>query len=370
MFPFLSSTTARIFSRRLYFSSSGGRANRLGAAAIFTTSTLGFLAFSEGNNDSRDSVSSLLTTGKTLAESKEESNFEKEYGSEEGMFHGQVLKRQMRIPVMPYPLWDYNWDGKMTSDTSLEAFREGRANPSSTKQKGKDGSYQGNRKSRKGKTRHLLLVRHGQYHEKHKEDEHRRLTPLGRLQAIKTGKRLAEMARGSVNFDKDRFNGECPIKAVHVSNMIRAKETAALIAEQLDGIVVQKPDPLLNEALPAPMVPIRPDIKGATAEIDEHGDRIEEAFQKYFYRDIQECEDDDENDEFEIIVCHGNVIRYLFCRALQLPPEAWLRMSTLNCSITYLVIRPNGMVSARTMGDIGHLDYDESSFSGYNGFKW
>lgn len=306
----------------------------------------------------------LPSTATTLAESKESKQ-----SNEEELFQGQCLKRQMHIPKLPYPLWDYNWDGKVTSDTSLEAFREGRANASSTKQKGKDGSYQGSSKSHKGKTRHLLLVRHGQYHEKHKEDELRRLTPLGRLQAIKTGKRLAEMARGSVNFDKDRFNGECRIKAIHVSDMVRAKETAALIAEQLEGIVVQTPDPLLNEALPAPMVPIRPDIKGATEEIDENHDRIEEAFHKYFYRDDTDS-DDDENDDFEVIVCHGNVIRYMFCRALQLPPEAWLRMSTLNCSITYLIIRPNGMVSARTMGDIGHLDYDESSFSGYNGFKW
>jgi serine/threonine-protein phosphatase PGAM5 len=47
-----------------------------------------------------------------------------------------------------------------------------------------------------------------------------------------------------------------------------------------------------------------------------------------------------------------------------------LRLCTFNCSITYLVIRPNGMVSARMMGDIGHLDYDESTFSGTHGFKW
>jgi serine/threonine-protein phosphatase PGAM5 len=174
--------------------------------------------------------------------------------------------------------------------------------------------------------------------------------------------------------------------------MVRAKETAALIAKQFqeEKMTPQKPDPLLNEALPAPMIPIRPDIPGATEEIDLNHDRIEEAFQKYFYRDDKDDDsnvikkafqkyfyrDDGEsnanidNDEFEIIVCHGNVIRYFFCRALQLPPEAWLRMQTLNCSITYIVIRPNGMVSARMMGDIGHLDYDESTFSGKFGFKW
>ena len=315
----------------------------------------------------------LPSTEKTLAESKKLENSVSDKGEDE-LFQGQCLKRQMHVPTVPYPLWDYNWDGRMTSGTSLEAFRTSKANPSSTKQKRSDGSYQGNSSSSKGKTRHLLLVRHGQYDERRKEDKYRKLTPLGRLQAIKTGKRLAEIANGSMNFEKDRFNGQCLVKAIHVSNMVRAKETAALIAEQFHckGVVLQNPDPILNEALPAPMVPIRPDIKGATEEIDQNHDRIEEAFQKYVYRYDKVGDDigNDQNDEFEIIVCHGNVIRYLFCRALQLPPEAWLRLCTFNCSITYLVIRPNGMVSCRMMGDIGHLDYYESSFSGYNGFKW
>lgn len=160
------------------------------------------------------------------------------------------------------------------------------------------------------------------------------------------------------------------VTKVRVSNMTRAKETAELIAKELpSSIVVDEPDPLLNEALPAPMIPIRPDIKGAEEEIDAHRDRIEEAFQKYIYRtDVDD--DDDEDDEFEIIVCHGNVIRYFFCRALQLPPEAWLRMSIFNCSLTYLMVRPSGVVSARMLGDIGHLDYEESTFSGNHGLKW
>ena len=157
--------------------------------------------------------------------------------------------------------------------------------------------------------------------------------------------------------------------------MTRAKETAQLIAKELQhvhkDVHIAKPDPMLNEALPAPMIPIRPDIKGATEEIDTHHHRIEKAFERYFYRDNESMDDDqDDEDEFEIIVCHGNVIRYFFCRALQIPPEAWLRMSIFNCSLTYLMIRPNGTVSARMLGDIGHLKYEESTFSGYFGLKW
>jgi serine/threonine-protein phosphatase PGAM5 len=246
----------------------------------------------------------------------------------------------------------------MTPETSLEGHRQGKA------------------RGMPGKTRHIILVRHGQYDETSHKDEKRKLTPLGRLQATKTGQRLAEIVKGSTQFENSRFHGPCKVAAIRVSNMTRAKETAQLIAQEL-GQPVEAPDPLLNEALPATMIPIRPDISGADAEIDANHDRIEEGFQKYFYRDnstieedgIDEDEDDEEN-EFEIIVCHGNIIRYFFCRALQLPPEAWLRMSTFNCSLTYLTIRPSGTVSARMLGDIGHLAYDESTFSGNHGFKF
>lgn len=47
-----------------------------------------------------------------------------------------------------------------------------------------------------GITRHIILIRHGQYEESHKDDELRRLTDIGKLQAELTGKRLAEIMTG------------------------------------------------------------------------------------------------------------------------------------------------------------------------------
>ena len=57
-------------------------------------------------------------------------------------------------------------------------------------------------------------------------------------------------------------------------------------------------------------------------------------------------------------------------RALQLPPEAWLRLCTFNCSLTYLVVRPTGGVSLRTLGDMSHLPPDLITFSGHHGLEW
>jgi hypothetical protein len=57
-------------------------------------------------------------------------------------------------------------------------------------------------------------------------------------------------------------------------------------------------------------------------------------------------------------------------RALQLPPEAWLRFCPFNCSLTYLTIRPTGSVSCRLLGDVGHLPYDMVTFSKHRGYNW
>lgn len=67
---------------------------------------------------------------------------------------------------------------------------------------------------------------------------------------------------------------------------------------------------------------------------DENG-RDDSAINQSDTETQQQLESDPQH-EFEIIVCHANVIRYFFCRALQLPPEAWLRLCTFNCSLTYL----------------------------------
>jgi serine/threonine-protein phosphatase PGAM5 len=127
-----------------------------------------------------------------------------------------------------------------------------------------------------------------------------------------------------------------------------------------------------NTSSPAQIIPSRPELD-IDEDLAKNGPRIEEAFQKYFYRStdensVQNHVNKHDKHEFEIVVCHGNVIRYFFCRALQLPPEAWLRLSTYNCSLTYLMIKPSGNVSCRMLGDIGHLGYGHSTFSQNHGF--
>ena len=271
--------------------------------------------------------------------------------NEEGDYHGLFPKRQLWKPQVEYPLWDANWDGRMAKTTGDE-----------------DRDRLLKRQLRKeGVTRHIILVRHGQYTENEILDKKKKLTLLGRQQADLTGKRLKEIIEGVEGTD---FDG-CNIKILRVSDLERAKETSAIIANHLNGVERAIPDPELNEGRPSHNLPAgnRYVSKSTIEKTDEQHSRIEKAYRKYFYRAEEtnikipnKSEHDGTGDEdskstenqskheFEIIVCHANVIRYFVCRALQIPPEAWLRLCTFNCSLTYLTIRPTGTVSCRMLG--------------------
>ena len=93
--------------------------------------------------------------------------------------------------------------------------------------------------------RHLILIRHGQYHVHAKEHDQKTLTALGEEQALFSGKRLSEVY------------GHRKIKLFH-STMIRAIQTANIIKEQLNLEKIESVhmDDLLKEG--APIVPEPP----------------------------------------------------------------------------------------------------------------
>lgn len=389
--------------------------------------------------------------------------------ADESLYYGLFPQRQVFQPDLPYPLWNYDWDGRLDHH---------HYHTSSTRQVRKHGV-----------TRHIILIRHGQYDETHRHDERRVLTPLGVQQAHYTGQRIAQLIQ-SIEQEQQQETEEVssaaptivlipsqePGKAVaiRVSNLTRAKQTAQIIAQYLPiTVTLHDPDEDLNEGRPCHTIPCtdrpihtpttvatKPLLQQQTTEdgyddnkynntldhqytsiqqgpvvhssvirqVDADHARIERAFHKYFYRapyyhyrsqQEQDISTQDSNStmdatattttttitpvlssqessilenknimnhdttnpssshtpkmikhEYEIIVCHANVIRYFVCRALQIPPEAWLRFCIFNCSLTYLTIRPTGSVSCRMLGDIGHLNYDMTTFSMHHGFNW
>jgi len=193
-------------------------------------------------------------------------------------------------------------------------------------------------------TRYLYLVRHGQYVTDAKTASGKVLTDLGRRQAAITGQRLKQLGIGFSRFVQ--------------SGLIRAQQTAEIIANELEpaGLPPIDCDSQLNEGFPCRPTPYY--LKVAQYKVFMEGARIESAFRKHFHR----AKPKQLEDSHEIIVCHANVIRYFVCRALQVPPEAWLRLSLAHGSITQVAIYPNGFVSLRSLGDAGHIPGETISF--------
>jgi broad specificity phosphatase PhoE len=56
-----------------------------------------------------------------------------------------------------------------------------------------------------------------------------------------------------------------------------------------------------------------------------------------------------------IVVCHGNVIRYLVCEALGLPYETWMRIDSRHAAITEFRVYPGGFRALVNYNDTSHL---------------
>ena len=184
-----------------------------------------------------------------------------------------------------------------------------------------------------GMIRHLrsiILLRHGQ-HNAAAPNQLGGLTELGKKQASATAERLRDES----------------IDRIVVSEFRRARQTADEVARHHPSIIVET-DADICECVPS--VPPGQEVfypegvkASQTAECREHLDR---AYSRYFESD---------NEGTTLLVCHGNVIRYLLCRVLAVRLDAWARFDIHNCGIcrvsskTYLGTQVTGL------NDIGHL---------------
>lgn len=193
-------------------------------------------------------------------------------------------------------------------------------------------------------TRTIYLIRHGHYDEADKRDEFagKELTPLGVTQARLVASRLKAMP---VNFT-----------SLISSTMTRARQTAMIINQEFPQLELNQ-NALISECTPPTW---RKDIMANTdsVEVFECVENIEKAFQEYF---IPSQDEDDRND---IIVCHGNVIRYFVTKVLKVDPLSWLQMSITNCSLTIVRISPNGSMKLDAFSDYGHIPENLRTFTG------
>ena len=139
-------------------------------------------------------------------------------------------KNKLACSNKPITPWDYNWDMRAPAPSDAT------------------DSTDGEKPKKPTATRHLILIRHGQYDMSHKQDELRVLTELGHQQAAITGKRLKELQTAT---------GKTFNIIIH-STMRRAIQTTEDIIKGLDIVPEVKSCDLLREGSPCRPEPPSP----------------------------------------------------------------------------------------------------------------
>jgi len=192
--------------------------------------------------------------------------------------------------------------------------------------------------------RTVYLIRHGEYDQADTSDSDigKKLTPLGIAQARLVSARLKEMP---VEFT-----------SLTSSTMTRARETAMVINEEFPMLALIQ-DSLICECTPPSW---RKELMAGvdTTEREICIANIELAFNKYFIPST------DEDARHDLIICHGNVIRYFVTKVLNVDTMSWLQMSITNCSLTIIRILPDGRKKLDTFSDYGHIPENMRTFTG------
>ena len=206
-------------------------------------------------------------------------------------------------------------------------------------------AIQGQETETKG-IRTIYLIRHGDYnHEDERDpDVGKELVPLGIAQAKLVASRLKSL----------------PVKITSLisSTMTRARQTAMIINQEFSELELQQYR-LIRECTPPTW---RIDImkREDPQELKNCMDSLEIAFKKFF---IPSPDNEDRND---VIVCHGNVIRYFVTKVLNVNTLSWLQMSIGNCSLTIVRIKPDGTMKLDSFSDSGHIPLNMQTYTGGN----
>lgn len=183
-------------------------------------------------------------------------------------------------------------------------------------------------------SRTLYLIRHGFYDNQDKRDPEvgKGLVPLGVAQARLVGSRLRSLP--------------VRLSVIYSSTFTRARETALVIRQDLEDLEVVE-SKLLGECTPPTW---REDVVADRdrSELVACQEKLEAAFAKFFVPSVGEA-------QHEVLVCHGNVIRYFVTRVLGVDPLSWLGMSIGNCSLTVVRVNSDGTMKLLSFGDVGHI---------------
>ncbi len=176
------------------------------------------------------------------------------------------------------------------------------------------------------KPRIVALLRHGEYD----LSEHSTfgLTVRGREQARLAGAWL-----------KGR-----PVEKLFASTLVRAQETAEVVSREL-GQPIRSMN-LLTEGTPTTVKGI--EISLETVQADRA--RMDRAYAKFFtYK---------EDELYDVVVCHANLIRYFVCKAMGVSVRKWTKMVSNHASCTEIMVSPKGVTRLISYNEAGYLPHE------------
>ena len=195
--------------------------------------------------------------------------------------------------------------------------------------------------------RYVYLIRHGHYDRVDSLDDRtgNGLSERGRAQARLLGTRLAAL----------------PVKPARFvsSNLLRAVQTASEIGTSISRTADK--DTILAECT-APSS--RPGLneENEPAELAACQAAMEAAWAKYFTPSPTA-------DEHDVLVCHGNVIRWFVNRAIGNDTRHWTSLDIGHASLTVIAVRPDGGIRLVMFSDVGHIPVGEQTWAG-RGAGW
>jgi len=193
---------------------------------------------------------------------------------------------------------------------------------------------------------YIYMVRHGIYDPDTTATDDRvsnGLNKLGHEQAKLVGARLAAL---DIKFDH-----------LISSELLRAKQTA----DDMGVLMHMKPtrDESLNECTPASvnaaLMASRDPAKIAACD----SVRVL-AWQRYFVPTPT-------RNTYDVLVCHGNVIRWTLMRALGVDTKLWSNQDIGHASLTIIAVFPDSTTHVVTYSDVGHVPIAMQTWSGKGG---
>ena len=190
--------------------------------------------------------------------------------------------------------------------------------------------------------RTLWLIRHGEYEHGVETTDEGGLVALGRQQARLLAARL------------DGY--PVVFTSLQASTMTRAGETAELLAEAFPRVPVSFHDDIRECTPPTTRQDIMEKLEPGEAETCAA--TLEKAWARLFVPARGS------GDEHDLVVCHGNVIRWFMARVVKNDVENWLEASIANCSVTVVQVRADGSTKLISFADTGHIPWGMTTYPG------